>query len=127
MYIPTIAIFWAHNRRTLIGLGILMLIIVIGIILGLDARLVAAVVALIGLLSNTFAGLAALIAMVPWAGPIILKVLSLPFIWLMNGAGYFTAIFLAKRGHTRSVVDSRILTLVLLVGIIIGYIIGKII
>jgi hypothetical protein len=127
MYIPTIAVFWAHNKRTLIGLGILLLIILLGLLLGLDARLVAALAALFGLLTNTFAGLAALIAMVPWAGPIILKVLSLPFIWLMNGAGYFAAIFLAKRGHTRSVVDSRILTVALLVGIVIGYIIGKII
>ena len=127
MYVPTIAIFWAHNKRTLIGLGILLLIVLIGLFLGLDARIVAALAALFGLLSNTFAGLAALIALVPWAGPIIVKVLSLPIIWLMNGAGYFTAIFLAKRGHSRSVVDSRILTVVLLVGIIIGYILGKII
>ena len=127
MYVPTIAVFWAHNKRTLIGLGILLLIILIGLLLGLDARIVAALAALFGLLSNTFAGLAALIALVPWAGPIIIKVLSLPIIWLMNGAGYFTAIFLAKRGHSRSVVDSRILTVVLLVGIIIGYILGKII
>jgi hypothetical protein len=127
MYVPTIAVFWAHNKRTLIGLGILLLIILTGLLLGMDARLVAAMAALFGLLSNTFAGLAALIALVPWAGPIIIKVLSLPLIWLMNGAGYFTAIFLAKRGHSRSVVDSRILTVVLLVGIIIGYILGKII
>jgi hypothetical protein len=127
MYVPTIAVFWAHNKRTLIGLGILLLIVLIGLLLGLDARIVAALAALFGLLSNTFAGLAALIALVPWAGPIIIKVLSLPIIWLMNGAGYFTAIFLAKRGHSRSVVDSRILTVVLLVGIIIGYILGKII
>ena len=127
MYVPTIAIFWAHNKRTLIGLGIILLIILVGLLLGLDARLVAALAALFGLLSNTFAGLAALIALVPWLGPVILKVLSLPFIWLMNGAGYFTAIFLARRGHSRSVVDSRILTVVLLVGVVIGYILGKII
>ena len=127
MYVPTIAVFWAHNRRTLIGLGILLVIVVIGIVLGLDARLVAALAALFGLLSNTFAGLAALIALIPWAGPLILKVLSIPFIWLMNGAGYFTAIFLARRGHKRSVVDSRVLTVVLLVGVVIGYILGKLI
>jgi hypothetical protein len=127
MYVPTIAIFWAHNKRTLIGLGVILLIIVIGVLLGLDARIVAAVAALFGLLSNTFAGLAALIAMVPWLGPVFLKVFSLPFIWLMNGAGYFTAIFLARRGHARSVVDSRVLTVVLLTGVIIGYILGKII
>lgn len=127
MYVPTIAVFWAHNKRTLFGVGIILLIVLIGLVLGLDARLVAALAALFGLLSNTFAGVAAIIALIPWAGPLILKLLSLPFIWLMNGAGYFTAIFLAKRGHTRSVVDSRILTIVLLAGVIIGYILGKII
>ncbi len=127
MYIPTIALFWAHNKRTLIGLGILLLIVLIGLLLGMDARLVAALAALFGLLSNTFAGLVALIAMIPWLGPLVIKALSLPIIWLMNAAGYFTAILLAKRGHSRSVVDSRILTVVLLTGMIIGYILGKII
>ncbi|MBU1921387.1 hypothetical protein KKG66_11110, partial [bacterium] len=68
-----------------------------------------------------------LVALIPWIGPLIVKALSIPLIWLLNGAGYFASIVLAKQGHTGSVVKSRVLTVVLLTGIVIGYIIGKLI
>jgi hypothetical protein len=127
MYVPRIAVFWAQNRRTLIALAITVLIAVAGWLAGMEGRLLAAVATLFGLLTSAFAGLAALIGLIPWLGPLILKVLSIPFLWLMNGAGYFAAFFLMKQGHGRSVVDSRMLTYMLLVGIVLGYIIGKLI
>lgn len=127
MYTPRIAIIWAQYRRTFIALAITGLVILIGWLIGLEGRLVAALAALFGLLTAAFTGLTGLLGLVPWIGPIILKALSIPFVWLMNGAGYFAAIFLAQRGHSRSVVDSRVLTYVFLIGIVIGYIIGKIV
>jgi len=127
MYTPRIAIIWAQYKRTFIALGVTLLVVIAGWSLGLKGSLVAAIAALVGLLTSAFAGLIALLGLIPWAGPLILKVLSIPFLWLMNGAGYFAAIFLAQRGHSRSVVDSRVLTYVFLIGIVIGYIIGKIV
>jgi hypothetical protein len=127
MYIPRIAVFWAQYRRALIALAVTALVVVLGWLAGLEGRLVAALATLVGLLTSAFAGLAALIGLVPWVGPIVLKVLSVPFLWLMNGAGYFTALLLMKQGHTRSVVDSRVMTYVLLIGVVIGYIIGKLV
>ena len=76
---------------------------------------------------SLFTGLTGLVGLVPWVGPLVLKVLAIPFLWLMNGVGYFAAIFLAQQGHGKAVVDSRILTYVLLIGIVIGYILGKLI
>jgi hypothetical protein len=127
MYTPRIAILWAQYRRTFIALAITGLVILIGWLIGLEGRLVAAIAALFGLLTAAFTGLIGLLGLLPWVGPLLLKVLSIPFVWLMNGAGYFAAIFLAQQGHGRSVVDSRVLTYVFLIGLVLGYILGKII
>lgn len=127
MYVPKIAVAWAQYKRALIALAIIFLVVLVGWLLGMEGRLVAAIAFLIGLLASAYAGLAGLVGLVPWVGPLIVKALSIPFLWLMNGVGYFTAIFLAQRGHAKSVVDSRILTYVLLVGMVMGYILGKLI
>jgi len=127
MYVPRIAVFWAQNRRTLIALLVTLLVVLLGVVAGVEGRIVAAVAALVALLTSAFAGAGALIGLIPWAGPLILKVLAIPFIWLMNAAGYFAAILLMKKGYSRSVVDSRVLTYILLIGVVIGYILGKII
>ena len=127
MYIPRIAIVWAQYRRPLIALLVTTLVVVLGWVGGLEGRLLAALAALVGLLTSAFSGLAVLVGLIPWVGPLILKALSIPFLYLMNGAGYFAALLLMKQGHTRSVVDSRVMTYVLLVGVVIGYIIGKLV
>lgn len=127
MYIPQIAVIWATYRKTLIGLGIVAIVVILGIAAGLDARLVTALAAFVGIVTSAFAGLAGLVALIPWIGPLIVKALSIPLIWLLNAAGYFVSVVLAKQGHTGSVVKSRVLTVVLLTGIVIGYIIGKLI
>lgn len=127
MYIPKIAIVWAQYRRTFVALAVTLAVILAGWLVGLEGRLVAALAALMGLFTAAFTGLAGLIALIPWLGPLVVKALSIPFIWLMNGAGYFAAIFLAQKGHGRSVMDSRVLTYVFLIGIVLGYIIGKIV
>ena len=125
MYIPKIAFVWAQYRKAFIALAITAVVAVLGISLGIEGRLVAAITALVALLTSAFAALGALLVLIPWIGPLIIKALSIPLLWLMNAAGYFTAIFLMNQGHTRSVVDSRVLTYVLLIGIVVGYIIGK--
>jgi hypothetical protein len=127
MYTPQFAVVWAEYKRTFIGLAITLAVVITGVVLGVQGKMVAAVATLVGLLTSAFAGLAGLLMLVPWIGPLLVKALSLPLIWLMNGAGYFAAIFLARQGHGRAVVDARVLTVVLLVGIVLGYIIGKII
>jgi hypothetical protein len=119
MYIPRIAIVWATYKNSLIGLGIVAIVVILGFAAGLDARLVTALAAFVGIITSAFAGLAGLVSLIPWIGPLIVKAL--------NGAGYFASIVLAKQGHSDSVVKSRILTIVLLTGIVIGYIIGKLI
>ena len=99
----------------------------VGLIFEWDKEIMAGLVVLFGILSHAFAGLVGLIALIPFIGPLLIKVLSIPVFWLLNAGGYFVSIFFVKKGYGSSVVKSRVLTIVLLVGVVIGYILGKII
>jgi len=101
--------------------------ILLGLNLHWDKKLMAGLVVLVGILSNAFAGVVALIGLVPFLGPLLIKVLSIPFFWLLNALGYFVSIFFIRKGYGTQVVNSRVLTIVLLVGVVIGYILGKLI
>ena len=68
-----------------------------------------------------------LIALIPIAGPLIIKVVTLPFFWLLNGLGYFVSIVAIKKGYNSEMINSRVLTIALLIGVLIGYILGHII
>jgi hypothetical protein len=127
MYIPSFAVFWATYRRTVLGLLIVLFIVLVGLLAGWDASIVAAVAALVGIFTQAFAGFLGLLALIPWLGPLLAKALSIPLVWMINGAGYFFSAFLTGKGHGSSVVQSRILTVVLIIGIVIGFIIGKLV
>ncbi len=99
--------------------------VAIGLHFEWDKQIMAGFVVLFGIISQAFAGLAALIALVPFVGPLIVKILSIPFFWLLNGIGWFVSLLIAKKGYGSSVVQGRVLTTALLVGVIIGFILGK--
>jgi len=90
-----------------------------------DARLVGGGALVVALLSNAIGWLAAMIAMVPIAGPLVVKILALPFIWLLNAVGYVISLVAIRRGFSKDVLTYRGLTIALIVGIVIGYIVGK--
>ncbi|HEX9829745.1 MAG TPA: hypothetical protein VGB10_05995 [Bacteroidota bacterium] len=98
----------------------------IGLYYGFDEGVLTLVALIVGLLGQAFAALIAWIGLLPLVGPIAAKVLSLPFIWLLNGIGYLVTIVAIKRGYPKEVLNYRVLTITLLVGITIGYILGKI-
>ncbi len=113
--------------RALLLWGIIGLIIVIGLLFGVDRVFIGLVVFIFGVATQAFAGLLAFIALIPFVGPLVVKVLTLPFFWILNGVGYYLAIFAIRRGYTREVLNYRVLTIVLLLGILIGYVLGKLI
>ena len=90
-----------------------------------DTKFVALIAIIFGILSNVFAWILALIALVPIAGPLILKLLALPFIWLLNAIGYLVSFVAIKRGYSQDVMTYRGLTIALIIGIIIGFIVGN--
>ena len=105
--------------------------IIVGILLllyfGVDNKIIALTTITIGLLTKAFAGLGAVIALIPIAGPLIIKVVTLPFFWLLNGLGYCVSIIAIKKGYNSEMINSRVLTIALLIGVLIGYIVGHII
>jgi len=62
--------------------------------------------------------------MVPFIGPLIIKVISIPVFWVLNAMGYIISGVAIKKGYAIELAKSRIVTLGLLMGIIIGYILG---
>lgn len=90
-----------------------------------DVRMVAGVTVLVGLVSGVFVWVVGLIALLPVIGPIIVKVLSFGFIWLLNALGYLISFIAIRRGYSKDVLTYRGLTLALMIGIIIGYVIAQ--
>ena len=118
-------IFLKDYWKTFTFLLVAGIFIAIGVHYEWDKQIIAGFVVLFGILSQAFAGLAALIAMVPLIGPLIVKVLTIPFFWLLNGIGWFVSLVIVRKGHGTSVVQGRVLTTAVLVGVVIGFILGK--
>jgi len=112
------------RKAMFIALGLVVLLIPVLILLGVPKEIVAFITVILAFFTKAFAGLVVLISMVPIIGPLIVKVLSIPFFWLVNALGYFISVLAIKKGYTKQVVGSRVLTLAVLVGIVLGYILG---
>lgn len=119
--------FYVKYKWALIAWFAMLVLGAVGMGLGIDKHVVGGIVILIGILGQAFAALVAWIGFVPLVGPIIAKVLALPFIWLINGIGYLASIIAIKRGYSKDVLNYRVITVTLLIGITIGYILGKLI
>ena len=101
--------------------------IVLSLQYGIDQKIVVLSTVILGVFTQVFAGLGALIAMVPIIGPFLVKIVTIPFFWLINALGHGVSIVAIKKGYSKELVKSRVLTVAILVGIIIGYIMGNII
>ena len=115
-----------YKRQIFIWVGI-SLLIAIALKFGIDKKVDVFGTVVEGVFTQAFAGMAALIAMVPLIGPFIVKVFAIPFFWVLNGLGYFVGAVAIKKGYSSEFTKSRVLTLALLIGIILGYIIGHLV
>ena len=119
--------FLSTYRNAIITWLVIAVLVQIGFSLSIDRDVIAFVVVLVGIFGQAFAALIAWIGLVPIVGPIMAQVLSLPFIWILNGVGYLVSIVAIKRGYSKEVLNYRIITVILLIGITLGYILGKLI
>ena len=94
---------------------------------GVDEKIVVFSTLVLGIFTQVFAGLGALIAMIPIIGPILIKVVTIPFFWMINALGHGVSIVAIKKGYANELVKSRVLTVALLIGIVLGYIMGNLI
>ena len=119
--------FFKHRWKHLLVWVVILLIIIIALKMGVDEKIVVFVTLILGFFTQIFAGFGALIAMVPWIGPFVIKVFTIPFFWMLNAMGYFVSIIAIKKGYSKQLTRSRVLTVALLFGTIIGYVLGHII
>lgn len=95
--------------------------------LGWHAKAVTAGVLLFAGFSHLFAWLLGMITLLPFIGPLVVKVLSLSIIWLLNAIGYLVAYVAIKRGYSKDVLTYRAITIALITGIVIGFLMGSLI
>ena len=94
---------------------------------GINQRIILLVTLALGTFTQIFSGITSLIALIPFFGPFILKVISIPIFYILNAMGWVVSVVAIKKGYVNELSKSRTITLALLVGVIIGYILGNII
>ena len=119
--------FFKQRWKHILAWVLILVIIIIALKMEVDGKIVVFFTLILGFFTQIFAGFGALIALVPWIGPFIIKVFTIPFFWLLNAMGYFVSIIAIKKGYSKQLTRSRVLTVALLFGIIIGYVLGHII
>ena len=102
-------------------------LVALGFHFNVDSSVIAGSVVVVGLVTNAFAWLLGIIALVPIIGPIIVKILSIGFIWLLNAIGYLVAYVAIRRGYSKDVLTYRGVTIALIIGIVIGFVLGQLI
>ena len=116
-----------NNKKFTIAWIITIISVIFMLYLNIDRKLVAILSLLIAWLTNAFIGIGTFVALIPIIGPIIVNIFSIPFFWLMNGVGYFTTAYAVKKGYKKQLITHRLLTFVLLTGLVIGYILGHLV
>lgn len=119
--------FLTNYRVAIFAWLLIVLLIQAGLYYRVDKSIVALSVLFVGILGHAFAAMVAWIAFIPVVGPMAAHVLSLPFLWLLNGIGYLISIVAIRRGYSKDVLNYRILTVTLIFGITFGYVLGKIV
>ena len=94
---------------------------------GINERIIILATLVLGVFTQIFTGITSLIAIIPFFGPFILKVVTIPVFYFLNALGWVVSAIAIKRGYVNELSRSRTVTFALLVGIIIGYILGNII
>lgn len=90
-----------------------------------DAKVATGGAVLVGFYTGLIGWLLGVIAMVPIIGPILVKVLTMSFIWLLNAVGYVVSYVAIKRGYSKDVLTYRGITIASIVGLVVGYVLGS--
>lgn len=103
----------------------MLAVVVAAVASDVDVRVVAGGFVVVGLITNAFAWLIGVIALIPVVGPLVATALTAGFILLLNAVGSILSFVAARRGYGREMLTYRGVTLVLIIGVIIGFVLGK--
>lgn len=113
-----------HKKRILI-IVFIGVAAAVAIHLGADEELVALFGLVVGVLSQVFTSILALIGLIPLIGPVLVKLLSIPVFWIVNALGNFLSALAVKQGYGKQVGSSKVLVMILFLGLVIGYFLGR--
>lgn len=116
--------FWKYYGARIMVWIFVAAAIIVSLHYGIDEKIVVFITIVLGIFTQIFAGLGALIAMIPFIGPMIVKVITIPIFYLLNAMGWVVSGIAIKKGYANELAKSRTVTLAVLIGIILGYIIG---
>ena len=118
------SIFIIYRKKLLLWI---LACVIIGLALyyGIDKKIIVFSAFIIGVFTELFVGIGALVAAIPLIGPMIIKIISIPIFWILNALGTLVSGIAIKKGYATELAKGRIMTLALLIGMIIGYIIGN--
>lgn len=102
-------------------------LVCLGVEYQIDELVIACIAFVFAVLSGALAWVVGLITLVPIIGPLVIKILSIPIVWLINGLGYVISLIAIKRGYSQDVLTYRGLTITLIIGIVIGFVLGSLI
>lgn len=118
--------FWGSYRKFILLWLVIILFVMISIPLGFDKKIIALVVILVGFVTSAFSGLIGMVGAIPAIGPMVVKIITLPFFLLLNAVAYLFTFVALRMGFKRDIVRARIISTAFLVGIVIGFILGRI-
>ena len=118
------SIFIIYRKKLLLWI---LACVIIGLALyyGIDKKIIVFAAFIIGVFTELFVGIGALVAAIPLIGPMVIKIISIPIFWILNALGTLVSGIAIKKGYATELAKGRIMTLALLIGMIIGYIIGN--
>lgn len=116
-----------HWRTMTLIVVLIASIVGVGIYYQLDELAVAGFALVVAVATGAFAWIVGVIGLVPIIGPLVIKILSIPLVWLINGIGYLISFVAIKRGYSKDVLTYRGLTITLIVGIVIGFVLSHLI
>ncbi len=118
------SIFIIYRKKLLLWL-LAFSIIGLALYYGIDKKIIVFAAFIIGVFTELFVGIGALVAAIPLIGPMVIKIISIPIFWILNALGTLVSGIAIKKGYATELAKGRIMTLALLIGMIIGYIIGN--
>ena len=125
-----LSIIYSYKKKIFFWMILIFLIVsalIYGPEYGVNQRIVVLFTLALGVFTQIFSGITSLIAIIPFFGPFIIKVISIPIFYILNAVGWVVSGIAIKKGYANELSKSRTVTLALLIGIIIGYILGNII
>ena len=114
-------------KKKIFGWIISLLVISSAFYIGVDSKIIVFGAFIFSIFTEVFVGLGVLIGAIPFLGPFLIKIISIPIFWILNALGYIISAVAIKKGYSTELAKSRVITLALLIGIIIGYITGHVV